>query len=57
MQNFIDLFGRVLIRVVGWGSPVTTVLRYLFPLLLPPSGDALGEHHWTHPPQRHPDEF
>ena len=33
MQNFIDLFGRVLIRVVGWGSPVTTVLRYLFPLL------------------------
>ena len=33
MHAFLEMIQRILLRVVGWGSPVTTVLRYLFPIL------------------------
>ena len=33
MHSFLELLESILLRVVGWGSPVTTVLRFVFPLL------------------------
>ena len=33
MHAFLETVQRILLHVVGWGSPVTTVLRFVFPLL------------------------